>query len=48
MYDCDQISFEESLKREVGELIIVIINSGVDCCKHKGILCKIEKIFNFA
>ena len=45
MHDHDQVSFEESLRREVGEFIVVIIKSGVDCCKHKGVLCKVEKNF---
>ena len=45
MRGCEQRNFEESLKKEVGEFIVIIIKSGPGCCRHEGVLCKIEKDF---
>ncbi|MBM7622671.1 hypothetical protein [Sporohalobacter salinus] len=39
------MTFEEQLQAQVGDFMTVIIKSGGDSCKHRGILCSIRDDF---
>lgn len=42
---CKKNTFKNQLKEQIGEFIIVLIKSGVDCCRKKGVLCGIKEDF---
>lgn len=39
------MTFEEQLQTQVGDFMTVIIKSGGNCCRHRGILCSIRDDF---
>ncbi|MBM7624222.1 hypothetical protein [Sporohalobacter salinus] len=45
MSSCSSLYFEEQLYSLIGEFVSVLIKSGDDCCKHKGVICNIEEDF---
>ncbi|GAB6139112.1 hypothetical protein [Halanaerobaculum tunisiense] len=41
----NQITFQKNIRNQTGEFIVVLIKSGANCCKHKGVLCNVGKDF---
>ncbi len=37
------LTFKKQLNRQTGEFIMVLINSGENCCYQKGILCDVQE-----
>ena len=42
MGDYERKDFTNYLKNQIGESLVLIIKSGVGCCKQQGILCNIK------